>query len=166
MANFSEIWPEASLCEGEYKLQKWKTDLYSKRRKPRKSKKRGCIFKIILLKNYWVKVNVILQKLRWAKRGKRYDWQLTKWANSLKYNCNEFTQINEQFLIISKYSVVCRNIKVCTCIKFSYLKLLYLYNEIIYNDIHLLSEYSCIWYICITCSRSIKRILIFNRLIQ
>lgn len=31
------------------------------------------------------------------KKRKRYDWQLTWRPNSLKYDVNEFTQINQQF---------------------------------------------------------------------
>lgn len=31
------------------------------------------------------------------KERKRYDWQLTWRPNSLKYDVNEFTQINQQF---------------------------------------------------------------------
>lgn len=35
------------------------------------------------------------------KKGKKYDKQLTQRANSLNYNFNEFTQINQQFFITS-----------------------------------------------------------------
>ena len=44
---------------------------------------------------------VTIQKWKKEKREKKYDQQLTQRANSLNYNFNEFTQINQQFFITS-----------------------------------------------------------------